>query len=308
MTRVGELVAYPVKSLDGVAVEQAELGTHGALRGDRSYAFVEAGVDPDEASVGGGGGYVNGKTEPAIHGLRASYELARSTDATPTVVTLRRPARDGIDAAERTFALPDDRAALEAWVGEYLGYPVDLVRDPSGGFPDDREASGPTVVSEATLSAFASWFDAVADATEARRRLRPNVVLADCPAFWEDRLFADRDARVRFSIGGADLFGVNPCQRCVVPSRDPDTGEEHPAFRETFVRERRAAMPAWSGGDWFDHDFRLMVNTVVPDRSWGRVVAVDDPVRIGETVSVDDVMPTDDAHDGTRSTDGAEVN
>jgi Uncharacterized Fe-S protein len=76
MTRLGELVAYPVKSLDGVSVERGTLGPAGALRGDRSYAFVEAGVDPDTASVGSGGGYVNGKSEPAIHGLQASYDLA----------------------------------------------------------------------------------------------------------------------------------------------------------------------------------------------------------------------------------------
>ena len=303
MTRIDELVAYPMKSLDGVAVDRAELGPNGALRGDRTYAFVEAGIDPHEASVGGGGGYVNGKSEPAIHGLRASYELAGPTDATPTAVTLSRPARvvdagdvdaGDVDAGERTFALPEDRDALEAWVGEYLGYEVDLVREPAGGFPDDREAPGPTVVSRATLEAFASWFDGVDDATEARRRLRPNVVFGDCPAFWEDRLFADRDSRVRFSVGETTLLGINPCQRCVVPSRDPDTGEEQPGFRETFVRKRRETMPAWSGGDWFDHEFRLMVNTVVPEASWGSVIAFDDPVRIDGTVGANETIEVDE--------------
>ncbi len=287
MARIGELVAYPMKSLDGVAVDRAELGPSGALRGDRTYAFVEAGVDPHESSVGGSGGYVNGKSEPAIHGLRASYEPAGRTDATPTAVTLRRPARNDVPADERTFALPADRAALEAWVGEYLGYAVDLVREPDGGFPDDRAAPGPTVVSEATLSTFASWFDGVTDATEARRRLRPNVVLSDCPAFFEDRLFADRDSRIAFEMGEADVLGVNPCQRCVVPSRHPDTGTEIPDFRETFMRNRQATMPEWSGGDWFDHDFRLMVNTVVPESTWGTVVAVGDPVRVGARVPMD---------------------
>ena len=289
MTRIDELVAYPMKSLDGIAVDRAELGANGALRGDRTYAFVEAGVDPHEASVGGGGGYVNGKSEPAIHGLRAEYELADAIDATPTAVTLSRPERPGVDvdADERTFALPDERDALEAWVSEYLGYDVDLVREPDGGFPDDREAPGPTVVSRATLEAFASWFDGVDGATEARRRLRPNVVLGDCPAFWEDRLFADRDSRVRFSVGGTTLLGVNPCQRCVVPSRDPETGEELPGFRETFIEKRRETMPPWSGGDRFDHAFRVMVNTVVPKESWGGVVGVDDSVRIDGVVDQD---------------------
>ena len=292
MPRIAELVAYPLKSTDGVALDRAELGTAGALRGDRTYALVEAGVDPHEASVGGNGGYINGKREPAVHRLRASYELvdlvdatptdAPPTDATPTAVTLSRPARaeTGSDADERRFALPDDGDALEAWVGEYLGYAVDLVREPDGGLPDDRAARGPTVVSRATLETVAGWFDAVADETEMRRRLRPNVVLDDCPAFWEDRLFADRGEAVRVAAGDAELLGVNPCQRCVVPSRNPDTGAEIDGFRETFIKNRRATLPDWTESDRFDHDFRLMVNTVVPEAQRRGTLAVGDDVRI----------------------------
>ena len=292
MVRLGDLIAYPMKSLDGVAVERAELGPSGALRGDRSYALVEAGVDPETASVGGNGGYVNGKREPAIHRLRASYELAGATDATPTAVTLERPARvvdgDTVPADEERFALPEDAAELEAWIGEYLGYAVDLVADDAGGFPDDRAAPGPTVVSRATLRTVAGWFDGIADATEARRRLRPNLVIADAPAFWEDRLFADHGEGVRFTVGDVDVVGVNPCQRCVVPSRHPDTGETLDGFRETFVSNRRDTMPEWTGSDRFDHDFRLMVNTVVPERSWGSTVGVGDGIGIDGTVGLDD--------------------
>ena len=288
MPRLDGLIAYPVKSLDGVRVDRATLGTRGALRGDRSYAVVEAGVDPETASVGGDGGYVNGKREPAIHRLRASYELGGPADATPTAVTIERPARGDAAADERRFSLPDDGDALATWLGEYLGYDVDLVRDPNGGFPDDRAAPGPTVISRATLRTVASWFDGIADATDARRRFRPNVVLADAPAFWEDRLFDDHGLGVRVAAGDAELLGVNPCQRCVVPSRDPDTGVEIDGFRERFIRKRRETLPAWTESDRFDHDFRLMVNTVVPERSWGTVVAVDDRVTIEGVVGVDE--------------------
>jgi uncharacterized protein YcbX len=291
MTRLDELVAYPVKSLDGVSVERGELGPTGALRGDRSYAFVEAGVDPDVASVGSGGGYVNGKSEPAIHGLRASYDLAGPADATPTAVTLERPARGDAPADRQTFALPAEGDALAGWVGEYLGYEVDLVRDPDGGFPDDRAAPGPTVISAGTLRELASWFDSIADPTEARRRFRPNVVVAACPAFWEDRLFADRGFGVRVAVGDATLCGINPCQRCVVPSRHPDTGATTDGFRERFVRKRRETLPEWTETDRFDHEFRVMVNTVVPERSWGTTIGVGDAVEIEATVEVDGEPP-----------------
>ena len=287
MPRLGELVAYPMKSLDGVRVDRAELGPRGALRGDRSYALVEAGVDPETASVGGDGGYVNGKREPAIHRIRASYELAGPADATPTEATLERPARGDAAADERTFALPDDGDALSAWMGEYLGYGVDLVHDPNGGFPDDRAAPGPTVISRETLRTVASWFDGIADASEARRRFRPNVVLADGPAFWEDRLFDDHGVGVRAAVGDAELLGINPCQRCVVPSRHPDTGAELDGFRERFSRKRRETLPEWTETDRFDHEFRLMVNTVVPERSWGTTVSLDDPVTVEGTIGVE---------------------
>jgi len=286
MTRLDSLVAYPIKSLDGVTVEQAALGPNGVLHGDRSYALVEAGVDPETASVGGDGGYVNGKSEPAIHRLRASYELAGPADATPTAVTLERPATGDVTADTATFTLPEERDALAAWVGAYLGYAVDLVRDP-GGFPDDRAAPGPTVTSVGTLAAVASWFDAVADGHEIRRRFRPNIVLADCPAFFEDQLFADHGAAVRFTVGDTTVLGVNPCQRCVVPSRHPDTGEQLENFRTRFVERRRETRPSWTETDRFDHDFRLMVNTVVPEASWGQVIEVDDPVRVDGAVSFD---------------------
>ena len=286
MTRIDRLVAYPIKSFDGVTVDRAALGPDGVLRGDRSYALVEADVDPETASVGGGGGYVNGKSEPAIHQLRASYELAGPADATPTAVTLSRPATGDVAAETATFTLPEEREALAAWVGAYLGYAVDLVRDPAG-FPDDQAAPGPTVTSTGTLTAVASWFDAVADATEVRRRFRPNVVVADCPAFFEDRLFADHGEVVRFTAGEATVLGVNPCQRCVVPSRHPDSAEPLADFRTRFVERRRATRPSWTETDRFDHDFRLMVNTVIPEASWGSVIAVGDPVRIDDTVPFD---------------------
>ncbi|WP_058366119.1 MOSC domain-containing protein [Haloparvum sedimenti] len=279
MTRVDRLIAYPVKSMDGADRKRARLSADAPLAGDRSYAVLEADADPETASVGGGGGYVNGKSERRVHEVRASYDLPQPAEATPASVTLATR-----DRGPRTFDLPGETEAMAAWLGEHYGYPVRVIRD-DGGFPDDASARGPTVVSRATLAEVASWYDGV-DANEMCRRLRPNVVLADCPAFWEDRLFADRASRVRFRVGDAGLLGVNPCQRCVVPSRDPDTGAETPGFRETFLERRRATMPEWSGGDWFDHDFRLMVNTETPAEAAGAEIAVGDEVEVLETVSV----------------------
>ena len=282
---VKRLTVYPIKSLDGRSVDSVDIVTNGGLAGDREFALFD-----------GDGDYVNGKHDRQVHPIRASYdgETAHAesvTLATPTheprafdldSINNDDDADDGGNAADT-----DDTTALTDRLCEWFGYPVTLDRNRAGGFPDDTTASGPTIISEATIETVAGWFDGV-DIEGMRRRLRPNVVLDGVPAFWEDHLFVDRDSRMRFSIGGTTFLGVNPCQRCVVPSRDPDTGETIEGFNETFIEQRRATMPAWSGGDWFDHDFRLMVNTAVPEASWDETIAVGDKVTVGETIPADE--------------------
>ncbi|MGM0606384.1 MAG: MOSC domain-containing protein, partial [Halobacteriota archaeon] len=223
--------------------------------------------------------FVNGKRERRLHRLDATYT---GPDASIRSIAVETPA-----GTSKAFdvATASARAAFGEWLGDWLGYEVRIVRDTAGGFPDDTEAAGPTIVSTATIETVASWFDGI-DPDGMRRRLRANVEVSGVPPFWEDRLVADRDHRVRFAIGDVTVLGVNPCQRCVVPSRDPDTGVAYEGFRETFVEKRRETMPEWSGGPWFDHDFRLMVNTDVPAGSRGESIAVGDEIRIEETIPV----------------------
>jgi hypothetical protein len=269
---LARITVYPVKSLDGVEREAARFTAGGALEHDRTYALV------DEE-----GGYVNGKRERAVHRLRSEFDVASChLDLSPP------------DGASETFDLsldgedrPTDAEALTEWLSAYFGYPVSLRHDRTGGFPDDTDASGPTVVATATIREVASWYDGI-DVEGMRRRLRANLEIGGVPPFWEDHLFADRDHVVSFSIGDVELEGVNPCQRCVVPSRDPDTGEETEGFRRRFIERREATMPPWSGGEWFDHSFRLMVNTRVPTVGENPTVSVGDPVVVGETRPADD--------------------
>jgi uncharacterized protein YcbX len=256
MAQLDAIFVHPIKSLDPAPVESACIVTNGALAWDRRYAIL----DED-------GEYVNGKREQRIHRVRSTFDLDAGT------VTLREQ-----DGDPRTFHLDDDRAELESWLESVVGYPVDVVRDDEGGYPDDTDASGPTVISAATVERVASWYDDIPP-TEMRRRLRPNLVVADGPAFWEDRLYADPDSVVPFEVGSVRLQGVNPCQRCVVPTRDPDTGDPTEGFQERFVQRRRETLPDWAGEAWFDHYFRLMVNTRVPRSEWNETLAVGDEVR-----------------------------
>ena len=269
---VERISIYPIKSLDGRSVDRVEIVTNGGLAGDREYALFDSDGD-----------YVNGKNDRQVHPIRASYN---GDGARAESVTLSTPEQDAT-RFELDIAEGDALAPIANWLSEWFGYPVTLDRNREGGFPDDTTAAGPTIISEATIETVAGWFDDI-DPEGMWRRLRPNIVLGGVPAFWEDHLFAGRNSRVRFAIGDAEFLGVNPCQRCVVPSRDPDTGDEIEDFNKTFIERRRATMPDWSGGDWFDHEFRLMVNTAVPEASWGETIAVGSELTVGETVPADE--------------------
>jgi uncharacterized protein YcbX len=266
---VDRLTIYPIKSLDGRSVESVSIVDNGGLAGDREFALFDSEDN-----------YVNGKREQQIHRISADYEGDH-----PRMDAVRL-STDGSEPHRFTVDELEDGEALN-WLSDHVGYPVSIARDPAGGFPDDTAASGPTIISTATIETVASWFDEIC-VESMRRRLRPNIELGGVPAFWEDRLFADRNHHVAFSIGDVSFRGVNPCQRCIVPSRDPDTGEEYEGFQSTFINKREETLPEWSGGDWFDHYFRLMLNTMVPQSEWGGTISIGDSVEVGQAVPVDE--------------------
>lgn len=260
MAHVAALRVYPVKGLDGEAVEESALRAGGTLAHDRSFALV----DPDT------GDSLNAKDAPELHEFTTTYD--------PATRTVAVTAPDG-DRREFDLEADDGRAAASDWFGERLGGidgDVRLERDDDTGFVD-RPSMGPSVVSTATLRAVASWFDDLT-VDGARRRLRANVEVGGVPAFWEDR-FVGADAP-DFTAGGVRFEGVTPCNRCVVPSRDPDTGDPLAAFRETFLAERERSFPEWADWDAFDHYYAAMILARAPDAAGGETLAVGDDVTV----------------------------
>ena len=250
---------YPIKSLDGVDVNRAALNGLGGLSGDREYRII------DEL-----GRVMNTKRAgEAIARIRARF------GSNGRVVNLKRDDSDG------RFWLPDDMSEMGFWLGAQFGETVRVERNTTTGFPDDADASGPTIVSRAALLEVASWFRW--DEEEARRRFRANLEVDGVPAFWEDGLFGEKGEERIVRIGGAAVEAVNPCARCAVPSRDPDSGKiEDPAFAKHFAERRRATLPTWARGSRFDHFYRLAVNTRIPAAQNGRAIAVGDLVELAQ--------------------------
>ncbi|HEY9828469.1 MAG TPA: MOSC N-terminal beta barrel domain-containing protein [Stenomitos sp.] len=230
---------FPIKSLDGLVLDQAELLPSGALKGDRQYAILDA-----------QGRFVNGKATPLVHRLRTTFS------ADLTTVTLQVQ-----DTNQReTFALLPHRTELEAWLSNFFQQSVTVTENTNTGFPDDLNAPGPTLISTATLATVASWFPELTIA-EMRRRFRTNLEIDHTPPFWEEQLYGEPDCDVVFEIGQARFAGVNPCQRCIVPTRDSQDGTSTPTFQQEFVRNRAAVLPDWAPRSRFNHFYKLALNS-----------------------------------------------
>lgn len=255
---LAQILIFPIKSLDGVSLPAVEVLESGALRGDREFVIVD-----------GDGNYVNGKRHAAVHRLRSTFDLKAR------MVALR------LEGSTETvhFHLEGDRAALEAWLSEYFGFSVRLLQNLEVGFPDDTRSPGPTVISTATLSAVADWFPGLS--LEAiRRRFRTNLEIGGTEPFWEDGLFGEADTTLPFQVGEVRFEGVNPCQRCVVVTRDATSGQADPGFQKVFVTNRKEHLPVWAPTSRFNHFFRLAVNTRIPPSTTPGLLRTGNTVRL----------------------------
>jgi len=255
MATIERLRIYPIKGFDPVDLDAVAVRPGGTLRHDREYALVRDGE------------VINAKASDRFHRLRTGFD--------PSTGTLTLDPPDGEGAS---FALPEETEAAGEWLGAFLDMDVRLERETDVGFVD-RQSMGPSVISTATLRAVASWFDDLI-VENVRRRLRANVEVAGVPAFWEDR-FAGEDAPA-FRAGGVRFEGATPCGRCIIPARDPETGETLEGFQKRFVERRRETFPEWADPDAFDHYYTLMLIASIPNGSRGRTLEIGDEVEIVE--------------------------
>jgi uncharacterized protein YcbX len=85
---------------------------------------------------------------------------------------------------------------------------------------------------------------------------------------------------VRFKIGEVNFEGSNPCARCPVPPRDPQTSEINVEFTRKFTDMRRSSIPAWTPEARFDHYYRLATNTRVASSEAGKILRVGEPLTL----------------------------
>lgn len=253
MAHLSAIVIFPVKSLPGLNVPQTRVLPSGALEKDRRWAFVD---QEDQ--------FWNAKRTALMHRLRLQADsqwtrLAFEADSVPPFC----------------WQVDQPTDVLNQWVSKVLGISARLIENGKQGFPDDTVSPGPTIISQASLEVMASWFPGLT-AAQMRQRLRVNLVVEGVEPFWEDRLLTEDGTPRPFRIGDVEWGGVNPCQRCVVPSRDPWTGESLAGFQKEFAARRQETLPAWAPRKLFNHFYRATVNTRLLDTGSGTLRAGDD--------------------------------
>jgi|APGre2960657404_1045060.scaffolds.fasta_scaffold03836_4 uncharacterized protein YcbX len=255
---VNQITIYPVKSLEGISLQKAQIGTGGCLIHDREYAITDS-----------NGKFVKGKNNSLVYLLRSSVDIDNQ------IISFRQESA----ATWNSFHLQKDKTAIDEFLSAYFGMKVTLVRDTAGEFLDVPVKSGITVLSNASLKTVGTWFGHM-HMDETRKRFRANIELSGVPAFWEDNLFWKPGTAVAFKIGTVICMGLSPRERCVVPTRHPETGEMIHAFQKSFAQQRLANMPTWSTLDDYNHGYYLSVDCYIPASEFGKWIAIGDEVSI----------------------------
>jgi uncharacterized protein YcbX len=185
---------------------------------------------------------------------------------------------------ESTVAAASGGAEADAWLSEVLRQDVRLVylddptrRTPNPDFsrPGDvvsfADAYPVLLASENSLDVLNDWIAEGPRPDEGPldiRRFRPNLVVRGAAPFAED-------GWTRIRIGEATFRVVKGCDRCVLTTLDPDTGDKQMEPITTLARHRK-----WDGKTWF-------AANLVPDNP-GAVLRVGDPVEVLETRDASD--------------------
>ncbi len=246
--KIKSIYIYPIKSLDGVKIDNIAFNRSGGLKNDRVFALKDF-----------NGEYINAKNYPEIIKLRSDFDLDKGQ------LYLNNANN------EYSFNLFDEIAALEEWFSEYFKKKVKLHRNSEMGYPDDRKRPGPTVYSYQSLELVRSWFPDLS-LKELRRRFRGNIELdANLKGFWEDELLLSDMKHGLFQLGQIEFQAVKPCPRCPVPTRDSMDGEIYRGFQKNYTEKRKKSVSAVVDKKLFPHYYMFAINTLVSNPESGNI-------------------------------------
>jgi len=235
MPYLSQIHLYPVKSLAGFQVESWPVDKTG-LRYDRKWMLIDR-----------NGLFLSQRRLPkmaliktAIAGEQLIFSTAGMADIT---VSLHSEAGEEVKVSiwhDNCSAKTSD-VAVDDWFSRALDHPCRLVYhpdeevrkvDPDYAFESDETAFSDgfpfLIVSEASLQALNDAMQLELEMI----RFRPNLVIADCDSYAEDRWR-------QISIDGIGFRLPKPCSRCSVPTIDPETALSGKEPLTTLARLRQ---------------------------------------------------------------------
>lgn len=258
MIKLKSITIFPIKALDGIDVESILITEGGKLKFDREFAMIDT-----------EGNYVNGKRNINVHFLNAVYDLTNRN----VNLSIKNKSEDVC------LNLDSQQKEIEDWLSSFFKMKIKFVQDKKSGFPDDRVAWGPTITSFESIQEISKWFDNV-ELASIKKRFRPNLIIENVPPFWEDQLYGKDSEEISFEVGNVKMIGVNPCQRCIVPSRNPIDAESYNDFQKIFMEKRDQTLPAWAEKSRFNHYYKFCINTKIPYSEAGKILNVENEISI----------------------------
>lgn len=245
--RVLSLHIYPIKGTRAVDVERAHAGERG-LEGDRRWLVVDA-----------GGKFITQRSHPRLATVTAAPTRTGLRLSAPGAgeIEIERPSpQERLDVTiwEHRLSAAAADARANAWLSTVFGETLRLVYMDGAAERLKRsiwtetalpvsfaDAYALLVTTTGSLAALNAEIERAGGAAVPMRRFRPNVVI-DGAAAWRE------DTWKRLRIGDVEIELVKPCDRCVVTTKDQNSGDA--MGREplaSLARLRRSADPRLNG-------------------------------------------------------------
>ncbi|RYZ10214.1 MAG: MOSC domain-containing protein [Myxococcales bacterium] len=242
--RLSGIFVYPIKSCGGISLTESEVAERG-LASDRRYMLVDR-----------TGRFVSQREEPRLCQVKVAFEGERLRATAPGAAPLGLPRElEGVGLEPRPYRVweSEGRALREPegsrWFSEFLQAEVSLLYMPDS----ERRAVSPKrarpedivsfadgypllLISEASLQELNSRLERPLE----MQRFRPNLVVSGCDPYAEDTFTSLR-------IGEVSFRGVKRCERCVITTLDPETGEGGKEPLRTLAKYRLREGKVWFG-------------------------------------------------------------
>lgn len=221
---ISKLFIYPIKSLGGISLQKSEVEMRG-LKHDRRWMLV------DENGV-----FLTQRNLPRLAAFSLSiHDQYLEVLNKVTLLKIKVPLlpKSGIKMPVRLW---DDEVIgeivdieISEWFSLQLGQKVNLVYQSEDSI---RKIDNNYTVNGEEHTSFSDGYpiliisEASVDALNSKcpeqiplERFRPNVVIKNCDAFFEDKLR-------EIDINDTKLYGVKPCARCIMTTINQETFEK----------------------------------------------------------------------------------